>query len=86
MDDKGAAASARDAVRRLIDDHASGIVLASDGDHVRPALEEAQRAGVPVLLPYASAAAGLPDTTWSTGPDADQVGATLADALSTQAL
>lgn len=85
-DDKGTAAGARAAVRRLVKAHVSGIVLASEGDHVRPALLEAERDGVPVLIPYATATSDLPDTTWSTGPDADQLGTTLADALVAQDL
>ena len=84
--DKGSAEGARDAVRRLVAEHVAGIVMATEGDHVGPALAEARRAGVPVLLPYGAPGTGLPGAAWSTGPDRSQVGAALADALRAQGL
>ncbi len=85
-DDKGSAAGARDAVRRLVGEHVSGIVMATEGDHLRSALAEAHRTGVPVLLPYDAPASDLSSTTWSTGPDDSQVGAALAGTLRDEAL
>ena len=83
-DDKGTARGARQAVQKLVSGGVSGIVLATEGDHVRGAVAAAADAGVPVLLPYETDTAGLPDTAWATGPDHQQVDATLASALKTQ--
>lgn len=81
VDDKGTAKGAQNAVRQLVDDGAAGIVLATAGDHVRAAADAAAEAGVPVLLPYETDAAGLPDGAWLTGPDRAQVVSALARAL-----
>lgn len=86
LDDKGTARGAAAAVRRLADDGVSGIVLATDGSHVRAAVAAAAEAGVPVLLPYATDARNLPDNAWLTGPDAHTVDATLAEALRSDGL
>jgi hypothetical protein len=79
--DRGTAAGARDAVRRLVSAHVTGIVMATAGDHLGGALDAARRAKVPVLLPYAAPRSDLPAGVWSTGPDSDQVGAVLSEAL-----
>lgn len=80
-DDRGTAAGAEAAVRTLVEDGVSGIVLATEGDHVEGALQAASDLGVPVLLPYESAAADLPEVAWATGPTDDQAGAALAEAV-----
>ncbi len=80
--DRGTAEGARDAVRRLVAQHVTGIVMATAGDHLNQALQEAQQAHVPVLLPYAAPGSDLPSGAWSTGPDAEQIGAAVSDALS----
>jgi ABC-type branched-subunit amino acid transport system substrate-binding protein len=86
MDDKGTAKGAVTAVERLAADGVSGIVLATEGEHVTAAVKAAAAAGVPVLLPYESDTADLPDDAWVTGPDRDQVGSALAAALETGGL
>jgi ABC-type branched-subunit amino acid transport system substrate-binding protein len=85
-DDKGTEDGARQAVRRLVDEGVAGIVVATGGDHVAAALEEADRSGTPVLLPYDASADELPAGAWSTGPDRTQVGAALTVALSARDL
>ncbi|GAB3787694.1 ABC transporter substrate-binding protein [Nocardioides ungokensis] len=82
MDDKGTSKGAAAAVQRLASDGVSGIVVASEGDHVRAAVDAASKAGIPVLLPYETDAAGLPDHAWVTGPDRAQVASALTSALS----
>jgi len=80
-DDKGTAAGAEAAVRGLADEGASGIVRATEGDHVTSALATASELGVPVLLPYAEGVGDLPEGVWTTGADATQVSTTLTTAL-----
>lgn len=80
-DDQGTAAGATEAVEELVDEGVAGIVLATEGSHVRPALATAAEAGVPVLMPYETDGADLPDGVWLTGPDRDQIAAVLASAL-----
>lgn len=82
-DDQGTADGAEEAVGDLVDEGVSGIVMATEGDHVTGAVESAAEAGVPVLLPYAGEQTDLPEGAWSTGADAGQVAATLATALET---
>lgn len=84
--DRGTVDGAGDAVRRLVAHHVSGIVMATAGDHLDHALEEARKASVPVLLPYAVPDADLPTGVWSTGPDAGQVGSAVSDVLSVEDL
>lgn len=86
MDDKGTAKGATAAVQHLADDGVSGIVIASEGDHVRAAVDAAAKAGIPVLLPYETEAAGLPDHVWVTGPDSTEVASALASALKDRGL
>lgn len=80
VDDGGTEQGARDAVAQLDEQGVAGIVVASDGAHLRPALEDASAAGLPVLLPYA-APRTLPDGVWSTGPSQGAVDAALLAAL-----
>ncbi|HEY1135018.1 MAG TPA: hypothetical protein VGE77_10600 [Nocardioides sp.] len=79
-DDRGTADGAVAVVDELVADGVSGIVLATAGDHVGPALERAAEAGVPVLAPYLLGT-DLPTGTWSTAPSAEAVDAGLATAL-----
>ncbi len=80
-DDRGTASGANQAVRELVDEGVSGIVLATEGDHLTRALDTASELGVPTLLPYEDATSDLPAGVWATGPDAEQVGAALAKSL-----
>lgn len=80
VNDKGTAAGARAAVAQLVGDHVAGIVVATDGSHVRAAVTAAKKAGVAALLPY-SPDLTLPATAWATGPTADQLSAALDDQL-----
>ncbi|HMJ75648.1 MAG TPA: ABC transporter substrate-binding protein [Iamia sp.] len=68
-DDRGDADSAVSAVEEMVGSGVAGIVYASTGDHVGPALAEAERAGVPVLLPYAEDATVVEGAgaAWVTG-------------------
>ena len=81
--DGGTDAGARDAVASLVEQGASGIVVATSGPHAAGAVAAAAEAGVPVVLPYASAddlGTDLGDAR-STAPTAVQRGAALAVAL-----
>lgn len=51
-DDRGTVDGARAAVEELVKSNVSGIVVASAGEHVSGALEESQKVGIPVALPY----------------------------------
>jgi hypothetical protein len=86
VDDKGTARGATAAVRTLVDAGVAGIVVATEGEHVRAAVKAATDAGVPVLLPYETDTAGLPDGAWLTGPDREQVVSALARALAADGL
>lgn len=86
-DDKGTATGAAAAARKLIGERVAGIVLASSGSHIRGALDVAAQADVPVLLPYDDGSTtGLRDIAWTTGPDHQEIGSALADALSARHL
>jgi ABC-type branched-subunit amino acid transport system substrate-binding protein len=80
-DDQGTAEGAREAVEQLVNARVSGIVAATTGDHVVPALADAAAADTPVLLPYLRTDAELPEGAWLTGPTAEAVGSVLADAM-----
>ncbi|WP_159613735.1 ABC transporter substrate-binding protein [Glutamicibacter sp. JC586] len=51
-DDRGTDEGAREAVEELKNSNVSGIIIASSGEHVSAALDEAQKSGIPVVLPY----------------------------------
>ncbi len=85
QNDKGTAHGAEAAVEALIARRVSGIVMATEGSHLSRALETADAAGIPVVLPYA-APADLPDGAWSIAPSPDQVGTVLAQQLSARGL
>jgi ABC-type branched-subunit amino acid transport system substrate-binding protein len=73
VDDRGTPEGAVAAVRRLVDAGVAGIVYASAGTHLDPALEVAADAGTAVLLPYDTRDELAGDTAWRTGPSDEQV-------------
>jgi ABC-type branched-subunit amino acid transport system substrate-binding protein len=83
VDDRGTPEGATAAVQQLVDSGVAGIVYASAGSHLDPALEVAAAAGTAVLLPYETRTDLPGDSAWRTGPSADQVadlvGALLAE-------
>lgn len=81
VDDKGTTAGAGKAVEKLAKDDVTGIVVASEGSHLKGAVAAAEQAGLPLLLPYESDPSLLGDHDWATGPTAETIGATLADAI-----
>ncbi len=80
-DDQGTEAGARAAVEELVNSRVSGIVAATTGDHVLPALEDAAAADTAVLLPYLRSDATLPSGAYLTGPTAPAVDRALSDAM-----
>ncbi|MBD8870509.1 ABC transporter substrate-binding protein [Nocardioides donggukensis] len=81
VDDGGTERGARAAVAQLVDSGVAGIVAASTGDHLLPALGDAAAAETAVLLPYLRVGDELPDGTYLTGPSADAVGSALAGVM-----
>lgn len=79
--DGGTADGARAAVRDLLAQKVSGIVVATDGDQVAGAIAEAEAAKVPLVLPYLTGDVDLGDTAWRTSPAAADYGAALTSAL-----
>lgn len=77
--DRGTEEGARNAVRALAEQGASGILVVSTGPQSRAAVETAQELGLPAILPYAEAADS--ETTWSMAPSAASVEAALQTAL-----
>lgn len=81
VDDRGSADGTTSGVQDLIDQGVSGIVLASTGQHVLPALESASEAGVPVIAPYLRTTEPLPDGVFVTGPSEESIAAGLTRAM-----
>lgn len=81
VDDKGTTSGARDAIESLLSRGVSGIVVATAGDHVVPALQVADDAETAILAPYLRDPGALPDDVWLTGPDTAAVTAALQGAL-----
>lgn len=81
VDDQGDADEAVAVVQDLVDQGVSGIVLATSGSHVLPALSAASDAGVPVIAPYLRTSDSLPDGVWVTGPSEDEISAGIAEAM-----
>lgn len=52
-DDRGTAEGAVQAIESLAHQGVSGIIVASHGQHIEPALQKAQELGIAVILPYA---------------------------------
>lgn len=80
-DDRGTSQGARDAVAELAAQKVAGIVLATSGEHVPAALQAAQEAGIPVLLPYYSGELSGFDTAYSLTPGPQPVSAAMKSAL-----
>jgi hypothetical protein len=86
-DDGGTAQGAKDAVAALSALGVSGIVYASEGEHLAAGLAAAHAASLPVLLPYAgSLPAGATQGVWLTGPSTQQVAAALQARVATEKL
>lgn len=66
-DDRGTADGATQAVETLAHQGVSGIIIASRGQHIEPALQKAQELGIAVILPYAPSA----NEAWSLQPADD---------------
>ncbi len=81
VDDKGTEDGAERAVASLLDAGVSGIVVATAGDHVWPALTQAAEAGTAVLAPYLRDTSAVTEGIWLTGPDDTAVDAALEVAL-----
>lgn len=81
IDDKGTSGGARRAVETLVSDGVAGIVAATTGDHLVPALRDASAAGVAVLAPYLRTEETAPEGVWLTGPTNANVDDALRAAL-----
>ena len=79
--DKGTVDGARAAVEELIEEGVAGIVVATDGKHVRGALEAATDAGMPLILPYLSGDLETDAKAWRIAPTPAQVSTALTAAL-----
>jgi hypothetical protein len=80
-DDRGDSDEAETGVQTLIDQGVSGIVVATTGSHVLPALETASEAGVPVIAPYLRTQDDLPAGVYVTGPSEDAITASVEQAM-----
>lgn len=80
-DDQGDADTAQRGVQSLIDQGVSGIVVATTGQHVMPAIEAASSAGVPVVAPYLRTQDELPEGVHVTGPSEDAITASIESAM-----
>ena len=84
-DDQGTAEGAADAVGQLAAQGVSGVVLATSGSHVTAALDAADAAGLPALLPYETDPTvldGHENRAWLTGPYTEALDAAVSSALS----
>lgn len=81
VDDRGSADQATSGVQDLIAKGASGIVLATAGSHVMPALTSASEAGVPVIAPYLRTTETLPEGVFVTGPSEAAITEALTQAM-----
>lgn len=85
-DDRGTADGARAAISQLLDEDVAGIVVATTGDHLGPALSVAADAETPVVAPYLrDTSVDLPGV-WVTGPDDTTVTARIQSALDADGL
>ena len=64
VSDKGSVRGAKDAIAQLKEAGVTGIVAATSGPHTEVLAKEASRAGVPILLPYATKPDHAPDGAW----------------------
>ncbi len=81
VDDRGSADKAASGMQELIDSGVSGIVAATSGTHVMPALKVASEASVPVIAPYLRTTDALPDGIFVTGPSEAAIVAGLNQAM-----
>ena len=84
-DDQGTAEGAAAAVGQLAAQGVSGVVLATSGSHVTAALDAADAAGLPALLPYETDPTildGHENRAWLTGPYTEALDAAVSSALS----
>lgn len=86
VNDKGSAQGAVAAIRTLADRGVAGVVVATSGSHLDGALQEATARHLPLLLPYATSAQGLPDQAWLTGPEATTTNQRIVELLQQQSL
>lgn len=86
VDDLGTAKGARAAVEQLVNARVAGIVAATNGDHLLPALKTAAAADTAVVLPYLRTDAKLPSTSWVTGPSTESVAQALDQAMAAHGL
>lgn len=82
VDDQGTPEGATEAVNNLIGQGVAGVVLASEGSHLQPAITAAAGSGTPLLLPYQTDPSSLTGNAWLTGPTAASIGAALTRAVS----
>ena len=80
VDDRGTAEGAVAATEQLVASGVAGIVYASAGAHLDPALTVAEAARTAVLLPYETRATTA-GTSWTTGPSEIQVAERITDLL-----
>jgi len=81
VDDKGTTDGARKAVKQLVAAHVAGIVVASEGPHLKGAVEAAQRSGTPLLMPYEADLDLIGDHVWATGATDQVIGTAMQAAL-----
>lgn len=81
VDDKGTSDGATKAVKQLAADHVSGIVVASEGSHLDAAVKAANKAGVPLLMPYESDPQLTGKLAWATGPTDPAIGQALESSM-----
>jgi len=79
-DDLGTETGSAEAVEQLLDQGVSGIIYASSGGHVTKGLAVADKAGVPVVLPYDTVPDGILNA-WSLIPQSEATAKTLAAEL-----
>jgi hypothetical protein len=84
--DDGTPAGARRAMSALVDGGVSGVLVASTGDHLAPAVQAAASDGVAVLAPYWRPRVDVPDGVWLTGPSTGAVDQRMQEVLQSQGL
>lgn len=86
--DTGSSDGAVSVVRGLVDDGVAGIVMATAGAHMDDALRVAQRAQVPVVLPFDAVPGAVADGggVYSLAPSDQVAGETLASVLASRGL
>ncbi|MSS44873.1 hypothetical protein FYJ43_02125 [Cutibacterium sp. WCA-380-WT-3A] len=72
VSDKGSERGAKDAIAQFKEAGVAGIVAATSGSHTKVLVKEASRAGIPILLPYATRLDDVPDGAWFGIPTASR--------------